>query len=148
MQSYLKTMAMKHTMSVQKVATMLNRGSYMAVRDKGQTGKIREIKLFKPKDVKREAIFERKVDTPPLTFQYTSGSELLRRKDAHQCEYCQKEGGYFEIHHVKKLANIKQGTQTWQRLMIARKRKTLVLCVECHDKLHAGTLPDVRHVLM
>jgi group II intron reverse transcriptase/maturase len=148
MQSYLKTMAMKHTMSVQKVATMLNRGSYMAVRDKGQTGKIREIKLFRPKDVKREAIFERKVDTPPLTFQYTSGSELLRRKDAHQCEYCQKEGGYFEIHHVKKLANIKQGTQTWQRLMIARKRKTLVLCVECHDKLHAGTLPDVRHVLM
>jgi len=117
-------MAMKHTMSVQKVATMLNRGSYMAVRDKGQTGKIREIKLFKPKDVKREAIFERKVDTPPLTFQYTSGSELLRRKDAHQCEYCQKEGGYCEIHHVKKLANIKQGTQTWQRLMIARKRKT------------------------
>ena len=28
--------------------------------------------------------------------------------------------------------------------MMARKRKTLVLCVECHDRLHAGTLPDVR----
>jgi hypothetical protein len=28
--------------------------------------------------------------------------------------------------------------------MIARKRKTLVLCVECHDLLHAGKLPDWR----
>jgi len=147
-QSYLKTMANKHKMSVQKVATMLNRGSYMAVREKGKTGKGREIKLFKPKDVKREAIFDDKVDTPPLTFKYVSGSELLRRKDANKCEYCEREGGYFEIHHVKKLANIKKGTQTWQRLMIARKRKTLVFCVECHDKLHAGTLPDVRHALM
>src|SRR5216683_60191 len=147
-QSYLKTMANKHKMSVQKVATMLNRGSYMAVREKGKTGKIRERKLFKPKDVKREAIFDNTVDTPPLTYKYTGGSELLKRMDANKCEYCEKEGGYFENHHVKKLANIKKGTQTWQRLMIARKRKTLVLCVECHDKLHAGTLPDVRHALM
>src|SRR6266851_3653321 len=147
-QSYLKTMANKHKMSVQKVATMLNRGSYMAVREKGKTGKIREIKLFKPKDVKREAIFDNTVDTPPLTYKYTGGSKLLKRMDAKKCEYCEKEGGYFKNHHVKKLANIKKGTQTWQRLMIARKRKTLVLCVECHDKLHAGTLPDVRHALM
>jgi len=66
-QSYLKTMANKHKMSVQKVATMLNRGSYMAVREKGNTGKPRELKLFKPKDVKREVIFDNKVDRPPLT---------------------------------------------------------------------------------
>ena len=117
------------------------------MRERQKSGKVREIKLFRPKDVKREAIFDNKVDKPPLTFKYTGGSELLRRKNANKCEYCEKEGGYFEIHHVKKLANIKEGRQTWQRLMIARKRKTLVLCVECHHKLHAGTLPDVRQVL-
>jgi len=61
-----------------------------------------------------------------------------------KCEYCGKEEGYFEVHHVKKLANIQKGVETWKRLMMARKRKTLVLCVECHDRLHAGTLPDVR----
>jgi len=147
-QSYLKTMANKHKMSVQKVATMLNRGTYIAVREREKTGKVREIKLFRPKDVKREAIFDNKVDRPPLTFKYTDGSELLKRMDANKCEYCEQEGGYFEIHHVKKLANIKKGTQTWQRLMMARKRKTLVLCTECHHKLHAGALPDVRQVLM
>ena len=146
-QSYLKTLAGKHKMSMQQVATMLNRGSYMAGREKGKEGKFREIKLFRLKDGKRERNFGTEVDKPPLTFKYTSGNELLRRMDANKCEYCERTGGYFEIHHVKKLANMKEGTQTWQRLMMARKRKTLVLCVECHDKLHAGTLPDVRHLL-
>jgi hypothetical protein len=33
----------------------------------------------------------------------------------------------------------------WQKHMIARNRKTLVLCVPCHDLLHAGKLPDKRY---
>jgi RNA-directed DNA polymerase len=145
--SLLKTMANKHQTSVHKIATMLNRGLYKAVRATGKDGKRREYKLFRLKDVKREATFDNRVDTPPLTFNYTSGSELLKRIHANKCEYCERGGGYFEIHHVKKLAKIKAGVQTWQRLMMARKRKTLVLCTNCHDKLHAGTLPDVRSVL-
>lgn len=108
---------------------------------------MREYKLFKLKDVKREAIFDSAVDHPPLTFKYTSGSELLRRMDANTCEYCARAGGYFEVHHVRKLADIKEGKQPWEKLLIARKRKTLVLCVACHHKLTAGKLPDRRHLL-
>jgi len=144
-QSFLKTMGSKHQTSVQKVATMLNRGTYMAVRETGKDGKRRETKLFRLKDVKREALFESEMDNPPLIFKYTSGSELSKRMDANKCEYCEKEGGYFEVHHVRKLADIKEGKQPWQKLMIARKRKTLVLCVDCHHRLTAGTLPDRRY---
>src|SRR5574341_979052 len=79
MRSFLKTMANKHQTSVQKVATMLNRGSYMAVREWDSQGKARETKLFRLKDVKREAIIYGVVDNPPLTFKYTSGSEILRK---------------------------------------------------------------------
>jgi RNA-directed DNA polymerase len=145
--SFLKTMANKHKLSVHKVATMLNRGSYRAVREQGKNGTVREYKLFKLKDVKRDAIFDSAVDHPPLTFKYTSGSELLRRMDANTCEYCAREGGYFEVHHVRKLADMKAGKQPWEKLLIARKRKTLVLCVACHHKLTAGKLPDRRHLL-
>jgi len=77
--SFLKTMANKHKTSVQQVATMLNRGSYLAVREKSKTGKMREIKLFRLKDVKREPIFKMDVDDLPIVFLYTKGSELLRR---------------------------------------------------------------------
>jgi len=146
-QSFLKTMASKHQTSVQKVATMLNRGSYMAVRETGQDGKRRETKLFRLKDVKREASFDSEVNNSPLIFKYTNGSELSKRMDANKCEYCETVGGYFEVHHVRKLADMKEGKQPWQKLMIARKRKTLVLCVDCHRRLTTGTLPDRRHLL-
>jgi len=144
--SFLGTMGDTHKMSSQKVATMLNRGSYMAVRET-EKGKTREVKLFKLTDVKREAIFDSEVDKPPLMFKYTSGSELSKRMDANKCEYCEREGGYFEVHHIRKLADIKRGKEPWQQLMIARKRKTLVLCVDCHQKLTAGKLPDRRYLL-
>jgi len=144
-QSYLKSMGNKHKMSMQKVATMLNRGTYMAVRAPGDKGKIREIKLFQLKDMKREATRGSSVDTLPNKHPFTKGSELLKRMDANQCEYCGKEGGYFEVHHVRKLADMKDGKQPWQKLMMARKRKTLVLCIDCHHRLTAGTLPDRRH---
>jgi len=144
--SFLKTMAHKHEMSVQKVATMLNRGSYMAVHATIH-GKRREYKLFHLRDVKRTASYDAKVDNPPLTFKYTAGSELLKRIASDKCEYCEHEGGYFEVHHVRKLADIKNGKQPWQILMIKRKRKTLVLCVDCHHKLTWGKLPDRRHLL-
>jgi AI2M/AI1M-like, HNH endonuclease/Type II intron maturase len=146
-QSFLKTMGSKHKTSMQQVATMLNRGSYMAVRVRTEKGRTREVKLFRLKEVKREALFDNDVDNPPLTFKYTSGSELSKRMDANKCAYCEREGGYFEIHHVRKLADMKEGKQPWQKLMIARKRKTLVLCVDCHHRLTAGKLPDRRHLL-
>ena len=63
---------------------------------------------------------------------------------AHQCEYCETTEGQFEVHHVKKLKDIKDGKAGWQKHMIARNRKTLVLCVQCHKLLHAGKLGDNR----
>lgn len=146
LQSFLSTMGNKHKTSMQKVATMLNRGAYMAVRETGVNGKRRETKLFRLKDVRREVIFDSEVDKPPLIFKYTGGSALSKRMDANKCEYCEKAGGYFEVHHVRKLADIKEGKQPWQKLMIARKRKTLVFCIDCHHKLTHGKLPDRRHL--
>jgi hypothetical protein len=147
MQSLLKTLALKHKSSMQKVAAILNRGSYRAVREWDEKGRVKEYKLYRVKNLKRQVILGAEVDTLPLTFKYTYGSEILKRMKAGICEYCEKEGGYFENHHVKKLADIRKDSQTWKRVMIAKKRKVLVLCIDCHDKLHAGTLPDVRRVL-
>jgi len=43
------------------------------------------------------------------------------------------------LHHVRKLKDVKE-KEGWERIMIARKRKTMILCIECHDLLHAGKL--------
>jgi len=44
-----------------------------------------------------------------------------------------------EVHHVRKLGNLTRKA-AWERQMIQRQRKTMVLCEQCHDELHAGKL--------
>jgi hypothetical protein len=41
------------------------------------------------------------------------------------------------MHHVRKLKNLK-GKSDWEVKMIARKRKTLAVCIKCNKKIHNG----------
>ena len=138
----MRTLANKHKTSVVKIYQR-----YIDGTDRRITvvdGKYRK-EWFKLKDVKRSARAKRDVDEIYNSMQHTSRSEITERLNAEECEYCGKTGGYFEVHHVRKMADIKEGKELWQKVMIARNRKKLVICVECHDLLHAGKLPDFRY---
>ena len=97
--------------------------------------KLFKLRNWKPSPLKDE------VDAMPLTGTYLrfNRSSLQQRLEANVCEFCGKEGGFFEVHHVKKLKDV-YGKEGWEQIMIGRKRKTLILCNECHDKLYAGKL--------
>jgi hypothetical protein len=75
-----------------------------------------------------------------FTVKYGGRTSLISRMEANKCEFCNTEVGPFEVHHVRKLRDIKDGKADWEKLMISRQRKTLVLCKNCHDKLHSGNL--------
>jgi hypothetical protein len=79
--------------------------------------------------------------TPNLAVFTFSKTELLQRLNANQCEYCETQSGPFEVHHVRGLKSLKPGKELWQQMMIARQRKTMVLCKRCHQLLTAGKLP-------
>ena len=79
------------------------------------------------------------VDIIPQLYQTGNRNGLITRLKARQCEWCCAENVKLEIHHVRKLRDL-QGKKRWEKLMIARKRKTMALCVSCHDSLHAGKL--------
>jgi group II intron reverse transcriptase/maturase len=64
-------------------------------------------------------------------------SELLERLLAEECELCGTTDGDFEVHHVRRLADLKKEA-VWERVMAMRRRKTLVVCSPCHDNVHAG----------
>ena len=50
-----------------------------------------------------------------------------------------------KIHRIrKKLDSQDRSTDEAKKLMITRRRKTLVLCIHCHDLLHVGKLPSWR----
>jgi RNA-directed DNA polymerase len=140
--SFLMTLANKHNSTVSQIASKLRQGNDLVVTTYTKEGKIRRYKLFKLRDWKPSQPKD-DVDTMPKTGTYLrfNRSSLEQRLNTHVCESCGKEGGFFEVHHIRKLKDV-QGKEGWKQIMIARKRKTLVLCNECHDLLHAGKLSD------
>jgi len=70
-------------------------------------------------------------------------SDLIQRLQANTCELCGSQINC-EVHHIRKLADLKRRwagqreKPAWVGRMIAMQRKTLVVCEECHNKIHAG----------
>lgn len=143
-QSLLKTLAGKHKTTTSKIARQLKteEGYILTTQEKGN---IRKISVFRLKDLKIPPSQDRRLDTLPNMLKLTlSRSELIRRINAETCEYCETREGPFQVHHIRKLKDVANGKHLWQHMMATRKRKTLILCLACHQKLHAGRLPHKR----
>lgn len=69
-------------------------------------------------------------------------SEVVQRLLVGKCELCGTDGIPLEVHHIRKLADIdrpgRRPKATWEKIMSARKRKTLVVCTRCHDDITYG----------
>ena len=66
-------------------------------------------------------------------------SELERRLLTNTCELCGSQE-YVEVHHIRALKDLEGRGQgkapKWIRVMIARRRKTLITCRKCHQDIH------------
>ena len=82
-------------------------------------------------------------DTIPLPVIAGTKSELLTRLLKGECELCGRTTD-LEAHHVNKLRNLRKRWQgrrqkpQWVQFMIARRRKTIVVCKACHQKITGG----------
>jgi group II intron reverse transcriptase/maturase len=90
---------------------------------------------------------EANINVMPQRGQYYGRTSIIQRLNANQCENCGDREGPFEVHHVRKLSDLskKKHLESWEKFMIARNRKTIVLCGHrsannCHLKLHNGKL--------
>jgi len=137
--SMFKTFATKYHTSMSKMIARLRIGKDFGVRFSDKKGKTK-IRLFYNDGFARKPIQKTAtVDVIPNTVRYSSKTSLMDRLSAGQCELCGKTDCEIEIHHVRKLKDLK-GKSYWERFMIARNRKTLALCLDCHEKLHNGKL--------
>lgn len=140
--SLLKTLAHKYRTSVKKVAGQLSHcittpdGTYKALQVVVEReGKKALEAHFGAVPLKRNPW----ASVREVEQRIWSGrSELIERLLAEACELCGASGNT-EVHHVRKLADLESGKAEWQQRMAARRRKTLVVCGECHDRIHAGT---------
>lgn len=139
--SFLATLAWKHKSSMSKENSRLRQGKDLTVLTQTKEGKPKRYTLFTLRDWQPPQPKEH-VDKMPTTAHLRFGrSTLEQRLKANSCESCGKEGGYFEVHHVRRLKDL-QGKEWWEQVMSYRKRKTMILCIECHDLLHVHKLSN------
>jgi len=71
-----------------------------------------------------------------------SGTTFEQYLAAKACELCGATSAeHYEIHHVHKVKDLK-GRERWEQVMIAKRRKTIVLCRECHKQIHGKRVSD------
>ncbi len=79
-------------------------------------------------------------DSPSHVWSHRS--ELLGRLLADTCELCGSQE-QVQVHHVRRLADLlgkgRIEKPHWVKVMAARRRKTLVVCRGCHNRIHGGT---------
>jgi hypothetical protein len=152
MESAARTLANKFKISSAKVFAKYKRTSEHGVKalivkapnpnhpDKPYYAKLGE----QPIRTNISAVIQDKID--PF---YASRNELVQRLLAGTCELCGSKDG-IAVHHVRKLADIKQkfqGRKTapeWAKFMLARNRKTVVVCHKCHVEIHAGEYDSMK----
>ena len=145
--SMLKTLAGKHKSTVAKMARKYkasidtpdgSRTCFQVTvhRDQGRKPLVARFGGI-PLTRKRTAVL---TDLKPI-MATVKGNELIRRLVAGRCELCEERTG-LQVHHIRKLADLNKPGRperpSWVHLMAMRKRKTLVVCEQCHQDIHAG----------
>lgn len=145
--SFFKTVATKRRSTVKKVAKSLKKGpNRYAVSLVKKDGTVKEYMLVTaPTDIEVEAQVEDTDSKVNMSWMHHGHTELGQRLLANQCEWCGIDQGQMEVHHVRKLKCL-EGKQEWERQMIRRRRKTMVLCKQCHVNLHAGRLSEANRL--
>ena len=143
--SFFKTLASKRQSAVSKVARSMRQGKnrYILRHIKAdESVKVYQL-LTSTKQLKRTTLTYGNLDRRPNTWLYRNRTELGQRINARRCEWCGTQAGSFEVHHIRRLKDL-HGKLPWERQMIERQRKTMVLCRQCHLDLHAGRLRPHR----
>ena len=137
--SMLKTFAGKYRTRISRIIRKYRQGKDFVVEYPKKNGKVGKV-LFYNNGFRRDTKVESgNPDIVARIFENYGRNSLIKRLQANRCEWCGAENVPLEIHHIRKLKDL-SGRKQWEIAMIGRKRKTMALCIDCHDKLHAGKL--------
>jgi group II intron reverse transcriptase/maturase len=144
--SLMKTLACKHKTSVAKICAKY----YKTVKLPHGLRKCVEITVLR--DGKKPLLarfggiqlkrnLKTTIEDLPTKRKPPFKNELIKRLLADECEICGATGD-IEVHHIRALKDLKikgrKDLPLWMQVMSARRRKTLMVCPQCHDAIHAG----------
>jgi hypothetical protein len=147
--SLVKTLAGKHRTTVARIYRQhkrrLSNGRKVLIVEVPREGKPPLIASFgtKPICYDPQAVIKEPSLIP------VPRNELTTRLLADACELCGSHQDV-QVHHIRKLSELAKRyagrlePPFWVQMMSARRRKTLVVCAQCHRKIHAGEYDGAR----
>jgi group II intron reverse transcriptase/maturase len=155
--SLLKTVARKEKCSVAQVLNTY--GVDVKLKQKTGTRKVfgvsyqtkegpKTLTYFNDSIKKKDKPQEGKIAQGLLEIIIPGRHQIIDRINAKECELCGQQSddaSTFEVHHIRKLKDIKQQysrrgdhVPNWVLKMCTMRRKTLVVCKPCHNAIHSG----------
>lgn len=134
--SFLRTLANKHKSTTTRIARRLRQGQDFYVRYE-VLGKPRIVKLWKLKDLEKRVLRYGVIDAVPHTPFIYRQTELVERLNARICERCGSTNRPCEVHHLRRLNDMRREADILGYMRAARQRKRIVLCIDCHEAAHS-----------
>lgn len=135
--SMYRTFAAKYKTKVHKLLKRYKKDGLFTIEYTVKNGEVRKQTFYHESFARRKPKFDEQLDN--ATPIYHSGrTSLMDRLKASVCEICGKTDKLV-MHHVSKLKDL-DGKGFADKLMQARKRKTIAVCHSCHQKIHAGKI--------
>lgn len=132
-ESLYKTFSSKYESTVRKIINSYTRDQIFIVQYEDNKGKKHERELYHGGFGRRKDARIDDADNLP-SYRGMQRTSLMARLKARECEYCGATDDLRMI-HVRKLKDLK-GKHEWEKLMIARRRKTIAVCESCYRKIH------------
>jgi len=132
--SMFKTFANKYKTNVHRIKERYFRNGQFTVEYQNKSGTKQSVFYNKGFKRKLEAMSS-DVSKLPKYQRYDRFNSLRNRIKLGLCELCNRKVNDIALHHVKRLKDLKGKTE-WERVMLERRRKTLAVCPECHNKIH------------
>lgn len=132
--SMYKTFAHKYRTKVAKILKKYHRNGRFSVQYQLKSGAIKNLTFYHDGFKMKSPVGYSNIDEFPNIMYYTASTSLIDRLKAEKCELCGATDK-LEMHHVRRLKDLK-GKSSWEKHMIARKRKTIALCEKCHNITH------------
>lgn len=137
--SFVKSLAGKYQSSVRKIFKKFSKDGNLLVEFDTKKGKKQRYFYNEGfrwnKSLVKENTFN---DELANSLQYYNRTSLIDRLRAEVCESCGVTNVPLEMHHTRKLKDLKnkKSLTRFEYLMIARNRKTIAVCIPCHQKYH------------
>lgn len=139
--SMLKTFATKYRKRTKHIRKKYMKNGRFTVEYETKRG-IKQIHFIERSFPRINGISKEQTDVVQNTRYTMSTTRLSDRIKAETCELCGRSNTTIHMHHVKRLKNLREKSNKsyLEQQMIARNRKTIALCKECHLKRHKGEI--------